>query len=191
MVVLDRRVSHCSRCLIPTTIWVVLVMWCAATFTNAFVVVTTAPLAPSRGPRSKIGSSRTTSRGPTNHHPGFALAGVVAGKDHEETAAVAAATQSTPPQDLDDNREKNDSAGVLDASEGVAPGSPEELMYTLGVNLARQLGDVRPLVEDGRELAQMAKGLLDTVIGRLSEEGQRQLLQRRGAELNQLITDRA
>ena len=70
-------------------------------------------------------------------------------------------------------------------------GTHDELVYALGVNLARQLGDVRPLVESGEELACVAKGLLDTVIGRLSEEGQRDLLQRRGKELNVLITDRA
>jgi hypothetical protein len=64
-------------------------------------------------------------------------------------------------------------------------------MYALGVNLARQLGDVRPLVADGEELASVAKGLLDTVIGRLSDEGQRTLLGRRGMDLNELITERA
>jgi len=93
------------------------------------------------------------------------------GEDEDPTAAAAVATLDTP--------------------DGVEEGTHEELMYTLGVNLARQLGDVRPLVEDGQELAQVAKGLLDTVIGRLNEEGQRQLLLRRGGELNQLITDRA
>jgi FKBP-type peptidyl-prolyl cis-trans isomerase len=64
-------------------------------------------------------------------------------------------------------------------------------MYTLGVNLARQLGDVRPLVQSGEELASVAKGLLDTVIGRLSEDGQRQMLAQRGQDLNTLITGRA
>ena len=39
--------------------------------------------------------------------------------------------------------------------------SDDELIYTLGVNLARQLGDVRPLCEDNNELAIVAKGLLD------------------------------
>ena len=73
----------------------------------------------------------------------------------------------------------------------VEPGSHEELMYTLGVNLARQLGDIRPLVEDGDELAQVAKGLLDTVIGRLTEDGQKALLASRGKDLNKLISDRA
>lgn len=71
------------------------------------------------------------------------------------------------------------------------PGSHEELMYTLGVNLARQLGDIRPLVESGEELALVAKGLLDTVVGRLSEEGQIKLLKERTKDLNSLIVDRA
>lgn len=71
------------------------------------------------------------------------------------------------------------------------PGSHDELMYALGVNLARQLGDVRPLVENGDELASVAKGLLDTVIGRLSEDGQRALLSQRGEDLNQIISERA
>lgn len=71
------------------------------------------------------------------------------------------------------------------------PGTHEELMYTLGVNLARQLGDVRPLVENGEELTFVAKGLLDAVVGRLSEEGQISLLSSRRDDLNQLITDRA
>lgn len=70
-------------------------------------------------------------------------------------------------------------------------GSHDELVYALGVNLARQLGDVRPLVENSAELTCVAKGLLDTVIGRLADEGQRELLQRRGMELNNLITERA
>lgn len=73
----------------------------------------------------------------------------------------------------------------------VEEGSHEELMYALGVNLARQLGDVRPLVENGQELAVVTKGLVDTVIGQLEEEDQKKLLSRRGQDLNQLITDRA
>jgi len=64
-------------------------------------------------------------------------------------------------------------------------------MYTLGVNLARQLGDIKPLVNTGEELSLVAKGLLDAVIGRLSEEGQISLLQARTADLNSLITERA
>lgn len=73
----------------------------------------------------------------------------------------------------------------------VRPDTHDELMYALGVNLARQLGDVRPLVESGEELAQVAKGLLDTVVGRLNDDGQRLLLSRRGKELDGLIQDRA
>jgi FKBP-type peptidyl-prolyl cis-trans isomerase len=73
----------------------------------------------------------------------------------------------------------------------VPEGSHDELMYALGVNLARQLGDVRPLVESGSELACLAKGLLDTVVGRITEEGQAALLQRRRDELNELVQTRA
>ena len=40
----------------------------------------------------------------------------------------------------------------------------------------RQLGDIRPLVESSEELTHVAKGLLDTVIGRLDDEAQRNLL---------------
>jgi hypothetical protein len=73
----------------------------------------------------------------------------------------------------------------------VQPGTHDELMYALGVNLARQLGDIRPLVENGEELAQVAKGLLDTVVGRLNDDGQRLLLSTRGRELDELILNRA
>jgi hypothetical protein len=73
----------------------------------------------------------------------------------------------------------------------VEPGSHDELMYALGVNLARQLGDIRPLVENGEELAQVAKGLLDTVVGRLNDDGQRLLLSKRGKELDDMILYRA
>ena len=73
----------------------------------------------------------------------------------------------------------------------VEPDTHDELMYALGVNLARQLGDIRPLVESGEELAQVAKGLLDTVVGRLNDDGQRGLLSRRGRELDGLIAGRA
>jgi len=71
------------------------------------------------------------------------------------------------------------------------PGTHEELMYALGVNLARQIGDVRPLVENGDELTLVAKGLLDTVIGRLDEQGQAVLLKSRQKDLNELVTERA
>ena len=73
----------------------------------------------------------------------------------------------------------------------VKPGTHDELMYALGVNLARQLGDIRPLVENGEELSMVAKGLLDTVVGRLNDDTQRLLLQGRGKELDELILTRA
>lgn len=69
--------------------------------------------------------------------------------------------------------------------------SHEELMYALGVNLARQLGDIRPLVENGTELSHVAKGILDCIVGRLEEEAQMALLSNRGKELNELIVSRA
>lgn len=69
--------------------------------------------------------------------------------------------------------------------------SHDELIYTLGINLARQLGDVRPLCEDSNELAIVAKGLLDAIIGRIEDDEQKVLLKRRGKDLNVLITERA
>jgi len=77
------------------------------------------------------------------------------------------------------------------ASKTIEEGSHDELMYTLGVNLARQLGDVRPLVENSEELTHLARGLLDTVIGKLDDVGQKELLSRRGEELNKIIVERA
>jgi hypothetical protein len=61
----------------------------------------------------------------------------------------------------------SDFAAVEDETSAVRvePGSHEELMYTLGVNLARQLGDVRPLVESGDELAQVSERLPYSTIG--------------------------
>ena len=85
--------------------------------------------------------------------------------------------------------EQTESAASI--QDEVEPDSHDELIYALGVNLARQLGDVRPLVENGDELALVAKGLLDTVVGRLPEQNQQLLLAKRGKELNKLITERA
>lgn len=87
--------------------------------------------------------------------------------------------------------EESDKVPVIDRAPTEGFSSHEELMYALGVNLARQLGDIRPLVENGEELTFVAKGLLDAVVGRLNEEGQLQLLQERGTDLNTLITERA
>ena len=77
------------------------------------------------------------------------------------------------------------------ASKSLEEGSHDELMYALGVNLARQLGDVRPLVENSEELTQLARGLLDTVVGKIDDEDQRALLGRRGDDLNNIIVERA
>jgi len=73
----------------------------------------------------------------------------------------------------------------------IVEGSHDELMYTLGVNLARQLGDVRPLVETSEELTQLARGLLDTVTGKCDESSQQSLLARRGEDLNKIVVERA
>jgi hypothetical protein len=115
------------------------------------------------------------------------------GEEGGETAAATTAKTADSPNDQNEGTVAAAAAPrepTIDRPEMPA-GSSAELLYALGVNLARQLGDVRPLVESGEELAQVAKGLLDTVIGRLTEEGQRDLLTRRGAELNELITERA
>lgn len=77
------------------------------------------------------------------------------------------------------------------AAKPIEEGSHDELMYALGVNLARQLGDVRPLVENSEELTQVARGLLDTVVGKFDDESQRSLLARRGDDLNKIIVERA
>ena len=61
----------------------------------------------------------------------------------------------------------------------------------MGVNLARQLGDVKPLVESSDELTQLARGLIDTVVGKFDDESQRALLARRGEDLNKIIVERA
>jgi hypothetical protein len=92
-------------------------------------------------------------------------------------------SKETINNDIDINNE--------DFTQPFESGSHSELMYTLGINLARQLGDIRPLVEDGDELVHVAKGLLDTVVGRLTEDRQKALLASRGRDLNALITERA
>lgn len=79
-------------------------------------------------------------------------------------------------------------------SSGVAPfepGSHQELMYTLGVNLARQLGDISPLVENGEELSNVAKGVLDVIVGRIDEVQQAKLLVANKERLNSLLLERS
>jgi len=82
-------------------------------------------------------------------------------------------------------------SSVPAAVKPIEEGSHDELMYALGVNLARQLGDVKPLVENSDELTQLAKGLIDTVVGKFDDESQRALLARRGEDLNKVIVERA
>jgi len=79
----------------------------------------------------------------------------------------------------------------LYATKTIEEGSHDELMYTLGVNLARQLGDVRPLVETSEELTHLARGLLDAIVGKLDDAEQMKLLARRGEDLNNIILERA
>lgn len=87
--------------------------------------------------------------------------------------------------------ESSSSSSVPAAAKPIDEGSHDELMYALGVNLARQLGDIRPLVETSEELTQVARGLLDTVVGKFDDESQRSLLARRGDDLNKVIVERA
>ena len=103
------------------------------------------------------------------------------------TPALTTMSSSSSDEEMTTTEEV---ASVMDKAP-VQEGTHEELMYALGVNLARQLGDVRPLVENGQELAVLTKGLVDTLIGQLSEEGQKMLLGRRGQDLNELVTERA
>ena len=67
----------------------------------------------------------------------------------------------------------------------------DELMYAMGINLGRQLGDIRPLVNDSEELTQLAKGLLDYFVGKLDDEDATELLRKRGKELDKLVVERA
>lgn len=78
----------------------------------------------------------------------------------------------------------------------------DDVMYVLGVNLARQLGDIRPLLvspdndntakeQYTKELTQVTAGIVDTIIGRVNEEQQIALLQKYGNALNALIQERA
>jgi len=70
-------------------------------------------------------------------------------------------------------------------------GSHEELLYALGVNLGRQLDDIRPLVAGSAELNNMAKGIIDVVLGRLDEPSQANLLMKRKDDINELLMSRS
>lgn len=95
--------------------------------------------------------------------------------------------RSTTPEENSAQTEETENSYTIPYEEN----SHEELIYTLGINLARQLGDVRPLVEDGTELSMVAKGILDALVGRIEDKDQRALLARRKNDLNALVTERA
>ena len=46
-------------------------------------------------------------------------------------------------------------------------------------------------MENGEELTQVARGLLDAVVGKIDDAEQRKLLGRRGGDLNDIIVQRA
>jgi FKBP-type peptidyl-prolyl cis-trans isomerase len=94
-------------------------------------------------------------------------------------------------EETSETKESSSSSSALVDKLPFEEGSHEELVYALGVNLARELGDIRPLLKTGEELASATKGIVDALVGQLTEEGQQQLLNRRGQELKQLITERA
>ena len=98
-------------------------------------------------------------------------------------AASAAVEEEAEKKSSSDDNEK--AAAVEDMT------SDEELMYAMGINLGRQLGDIRPLVNDSDELTQLAKGLLDCFVGKLSEEETTELLKKRGKDLDKLVLERA
>lgn len=91
----------------------------------------------------------------------------------------------------EESASSNNQSDKLYATKSIQEGSHDELMYTLGVNLARQLGDVRPLVENSEELTHLARGLLDAIVGKLDDADQMKLLARRGEDLNKVILERA
>ena len=135
---------------------------------------------------SAAASVPTVAFAPRNAHgpTGTKSGGAVAPRSRRSRAPPFLHVGAATPTD------EEEAVGMIDRPP-MPPGSHDELMYALGVNLARQLGDVRPLVEDGAELACVAKGLLDAVVGRLTDEGQVDLLSRRKEELNQVIASRA
>jgi len=110
---------------------------------------------------------------------------------HMTEPAPFATPEAVPDAVEPPPKEKDDApVGIIDKPP-FPEGSDDELMYTFGVNLARQIGDIRPLVQTEDELAQVAKGVLDSFIGRFSEEGQIQLLKRRQEDLKKMISIRA
>ena len=86
----------------------------------------------------------------------------------------------------------------MDSEPRQSPSPQDAVMYVMGVNLARQLGDIRPLLVSPdetkqyvQELSQVTAGIVDTLIGRVDEAQQIALLQQHGNALNALIQERA
>lgn len=94
---------------------------------------------------------------------------------------LAASTSSSAETEKDASEAATDEEITID----------DELMYAMGINLGRQLGDIRPLVNDSEELTQLAKGLLDYFVGKLDDEDATELLRKRGKELDKLVVERA
>lgn len=92
----------------------------------------------------------------------------------------------------------NHEEGDMDSEPRQSPSPQDAVMYVMGVNLARQLGDIRPLLVSPdetkqyvQELSQVTAGIVDTLIGRVDEAQQIALLQQHGNALNALIQERA
>jgi hypothetical protein len=71
----------------------------------------------------------------------FAFTSQNTSRRHHHVTRLFAETETTPA-----------------AARPIEEGSHDELMYALGINLARQLGDIRPLVETPEEMTQVARG---------------------------------
>ena len=100
--------------------------------------------------------------------------------------------------DTTSNLLPNHEVGDMDSEPRQSPSPQDGVMYVMGVNLARQLGDIRPLLVSPdetkqyvQELSQVTAGIVDTLIGRVDEAQQIALLQQHGNALNALIQERA
>lgn len=100
--------------------------------------------------------------------------------------------------DTTSNLLPNHEVGDMDSEPRQSPSPQDAVMYVMGVNLARQLGDIRPLLVSPdetkqyvQELSQVTAGIVDTLIGRVDEAQQIALLQQHGNALNALIQERA
>eukprot|EP00934_Nitzschia_sp_Nitz4_P009471 Nitzschia sp. Nitz4//scaffold5_size260463//174332//175649//NITZ4_001000-RA/size260463-augustus-gene-0.15-mRNA-1//1//CDS//3329555394//9461//frame0 len=125
-----------------------------------------------------IPSAETAATPADNHRRrGRTSTSVMMVMDDEESAMAVTPASSTP---------------IMEQSPlHLKPGSHQELLYTLGINLARQLSEVKSLIEDPEEMAHMVEGLADALTGRLDAMGQQKLLESRSADLDKLVATRA